>query len=226
MPQDDVRELEMTHLFNLVVPDGRKRGDVDAYLEIDGLSLPFELKSTTGDTISTVRDFGPDHIRKWREGIHWLFAFYDDAKLRYCIYASPADMDVWITKQESYIAPDIALANHASSLVTEAMAIDLLGHKDVYSLADARFIMKQQWTAPEYATHMDLDGGYSLAAITSVLRSRCRYVILRGATLNNPHIDKAFFSSFDLIEREHAGRLRELVRAYLKSEAATDRASS
>lgn len=222
MPQDDVRELEMIHLFNLTVPDGRKRADVDAYLEIGGRSLPFELKSTTGQTISTVRDFGPDHIRKWRDGLHWLFAFYDGTKLRHCVYASPADMEIWILKQEKYIAPDIALAEGASALVTPDMALSLLGAKDVYTVDDAKFIMKQQWTTEEYLRRQDVEGGYSLDAITDVLRERCRYVILRGSTLNNPHIDKGFFSTFELIDREYAGRLRELVRDYLSASATDD----
>jgi hypothetical protein len=226
MPQDDVRELEMTHLFNLTVPKGRKRADIDAYLEIDGKVLPFELKSTTGKTISTVRDFGPDHIRKWRDGLHWLFGFYDDNTLLHCVYASPSDMEVWILKQEKYIAPDIALADGASSLVTSKMAVDLLGAKDVYSLDDARFIMKQQWKSEEYLRRQDVEGGYSIDAITDVLRERCRYVILRGATLNNPHIDKGFFDEFEIIDREHAGRLRELVRDYLRSASPTEDAIS
>lgn len=228
MPQDDVREREMTQLFNLTVPDGRTRGGIDAYLQVDGRALPFELKSTTSDSVSTVRDFGPDHIRKWRSGLHWIFAFYDrtGTRLRHCTYASPADMEVWIVEREKYIAPDIALAQDAPNLINEESVVRLLGAKDVYSVDEARFIMKKQWGAAEYLRRQDLPDGYSLAAITDVLRARCRYVILRGATLNNPHIERAFFSQFEQITTEHASRLRELVRDYLRSAPATEDAIS
>ncbi|MGH3828734.1 MAG: hypothetical protein ACRDQX_16425, partial [Pseudonocardiaceae bacterium] len=91
--QDDVREQQMLLMFNLTVPSGRTRGGLDAVLDLDDGSdpIPFELKSTTKDSVSTVRDLGPAHIVKWRH-LHWLFAFYEpDARTPLCcFYASPA----------------------------------------------------------------------------------------------------------------------------------------
>lgn len=85
----------MLNLFNLTVPPDRTRSGLDAILDLDDGSepIPFELKSTTSKSVATVRDFGPDHIVKWRH-LHWLFAFYerDATTLRHCYYASPADM--------------------------------------------------------------------------------------------------------------------------------------
>ena len=69
--QDDSRENTLIELFELAQPQGRGRADVDAYLELDGLSLPFELKSTSRGGVTTVRDFGPKHIEKWADE-HWL----------------------------------------------------------------------------------------------------------------------------------------------------------
>lgn len=98
----------MIALFNLDVPHDRARSDVDARLDLEWLDEPieFELKSTTGNSVSTVRDFGPEHIAKWQK-LHWLFAFYesDGTTLRYCYYASPADMSDWIAEKEKYIRP-------------------------------------------------------------------------------------------------------------------------
>ena len=110
--QDDARESQMIQLFNLTVPEERRRSDIDAHLNIDGKVIDFELKSTTSDSVSTVRDFGPEHIRKWRADLHWIFAFYDKSgtKLLHCIYASPADMEPWIAEKERYIRPDLLVS--------------------------------------------------------------------------------------------------------------------
>ena len=129
--QDDAREQQMTLLFNLSVPEDRQRADIDARLELEELeeSLPFELKSTTGRSVSTVRDFGPQHVAKWRN-LHWLFAFYGpggDRTPLYCSYASPADMAPWIAEKESYIRPDLVLAERAPQHITEQDLLQVLG---------------------------------------------------------------------------------------------------
>ena len=244
MPQDDVRESQMTDLFNLTQAEDRKRHEVDAYLEIDGLKLPFELKSTTKTSVSTVRDFGPDHIEKWRDGLHWIFAFYTKGRLQYCYYASPLDMESWISDHERYVAPDFYLAETVPSFVTSAMVIELLGGKEVYSLLDARRLMKNQWTAKEYASNRDIShdpefaettasgkpkknpGGYSLEKMTEILQLRCGYVIQRGSTLNNPKISGSYFADFEKITTDHAATLRRLVRTYLAKTDATDEATA
>ena len=214
----------MTQLFNLVVPNDRQRGGIDAHLLIDGQTINFELKSTTSGSVSTVRDFGPDHIRKWRDDLHWLFGFYnrDGTQLEYCIYASPADMEPWIAEKERYVLPDLSLAVVAPSLVTSASVISLLGEKDVYDQADARWIAKMQLNALEYRNLQDLPDGYSLERMTELMRERCRYLILRGSTLNNPHIERSYFQRFDRITVEHASELRTRTRSYLASASATD----
>lgn len=217
--QDDKREHEMILLFNLQVPPDRKRADIDAHLKLDGRTIDFELKSTTKDSVSTVRDFGPDHIRKWRTGLHWLFAFYDSSgeHLQYCIYASPKDMEPWIAEKERYILPDQTLATMLPQYVTEDMVVQLLGRKSIYSLEDAQWIMKKQWKTSDYESNQDLPQGFSLGRMTEMLQLRANYVLSRGSTLNNPHIEKAFFERFDKITEDHAVVLRDLVRKYYDS---------
>jgi hypothetical protein len=62
---------------------------------------------------------------------------------------------------------------------------------------------------------IDVEGGYSPAAMLKILKDRCRYLIERGSTLNNPHIPPEFFERFDRITDEHAKVLRQKLDQYL-----------
>ena len=75
--QDDTREKKMRDLFNLVDVPGRS--ETDAVLELDEFGrVEFELKSTSDPRgrVTTVRDFGPDHIEKWKNKHIHLHLFY------------------------------------------------------------------------------------------------------------------------------------------------------
>lgn len=263
--QDDAREKKVRDLFNLRVDPNRKRSDTDAYLDREGLDpVPFELKSTTKTSISTVRDFNPDHVKKWRDK-HWLFGFFDEhEELQFCCYASPAMMKPWIDKLEEYVRPDVELAARLGSRVTEKDLEHILGDKAVYSHEDAAKIQKKQWKKQQYldamdveaaytrerlrsilpnnvseeslvanlgdrATYseaevmqflgrrwrrsmrLDLPGGYTKGRMLNILRERAKYLLERGATLNNPHIPKKFFDGFEKITANQALRVREMV---------------
>lgn len=222
--QDDAREQQMVLLFNLVVPADRSRSGLDAVLELEGRDdpVPFELKSTTQNSVSTVRDFGPEHIAKWRH-LHWLFAFYtpDTTTLRHCYYASPADMADWVSEKEEYVRPDYVLGQRAPEKIDDADLTEVVGPGSEFSLADARRIMKNQWTARQYADNADLDGNrYSREAMLALLRQRCGYVIRRGATLNNPHIPEKYLSDrVDPITKDHAAVVRQRVTKYFATRA-------
>jgi penicillin-binding protein-related factor A (putative recombinase) len=69
--QDDDRENSMISLFNLYKDESEGRSGVDAFLDFNGKAIPFELKTTSQGSVTTVRDFGPDHIEKWKNK-HWL----------------------------------------------------------------------------------------------------------------------------------------------------------
>lgn len=263
--QDDAREKQMRDLFNLRVDPDRGRSDTDAYLDRPNVDpVPFELKSTTKTSISTVRDFSPDHVRKWQDK-HWLFGFFDQhEELQYCCYASPAMMKPWIDTLQGYVRPDLELAARLGSRVTEDDLIAILGDKDVYSPSDALSVYKKQWSKQQYFDAMDVLEGYtheclvsilpkgvtegslvrelgdkdiySLAEIKvllkkkwrnamirdvapgytkqrmlAILQERAKYLLARGATLNNPHISKKFFEGFEKITANHAMRVREMV---------------
>jgi hypothetical protein len=225
--QDDVRERELTQLFNLWVPEQRRRDETDAFLRFAGRELPFELKSTTSGSVSTVRDFGADHIAKWKN-LHWIFGFYtsDGTRLLYCHYASPRDMTPWIQKMEDYVRPDVVLALEASKSLSRDTLDMIFPEKEVYTREDAKSIMKNQWRADAYREAQDLPNGYSPDRMVEILKERCRYVIRRGATLNNPHIPRRYFDGWEKITEDHSAKLRVLVQDYLVASAsATDTAT-
>lgn len=224
--QDDAREREMRTLFNLTRPEEFGRADIDAVLELEGaavpsrlegLDIPFELKSATKGkpNISTVRDFGLHYIEKWRS-LHWLFGVYDQAggelKLQYCLYGSPKQMKPWFDRMAAYIAPDIVLADTVPDLLDDEILSAVLSEAEGFAYEDAHQLMKNQYTRQDYRDAADLPRErYSRAAMLKMLRSRSRYVIERGSTLNNPHISASYFTGWERIERNHAARLRELV---------------
>ena len=196
-------------------------------MDLDGQEISFELKSTTKSSVTTARDFGSEHIRKW-QGKHWLFGFYDTrgTKLKYCLYASPKVMDPWIRDKEAYISSDYRLAHLIPNLITMPVLHEIMGEKAAYTLEDARHLQKRQYTIQEYREKMDLDEGYSPERMLLILKERCRYLIERGSTLNNPHIPASYFDGWERIATNHARRLQELVTEALQENArATDTAT-
>lgn len=103
--QDDSREQELCNLFNLVWDPDHARGGEDAWFEtkVRGkmLRVPVEVKSTTNDSISTARDVGLMHIRKWREKI-WVIGYYTtdrrSPKLLSALCLTPDEMEPWIAQ--------------------------------------------------------------------------------------------------------------------------------
>lgn len=224
--QDDARENRMLDLFNLEQPVDRVRHGTDAILNLHDHTLEFELKSvTTGGGLTTVRDFGPDHIAKWKNK-HWLIAVYKADSLQYCQYGSPKAMAPWIEEKWQYIKPDFELAQHVPGLIGLETMYSIIGQKELYTLADARKLHKAQFSAAHYADLMDRKevhkgkekpSGYTPARMLEILKDRARYVIERGSTLNNPHIPASYFAGWEQIRQNHAIRLRELVREWLSA---------
>jgi hypothetical protein len=103
-------------------------------------------------------------------------------------------MEPWIAAREKYIASDIALVEYVPQLVTEEILFRILGKKVRYPITDAMRIQKNQLTRAQYEARMDRTGGFSAEAMVRLLRERCAYLVARGATLNNPHINAEYFS--------------------------------
>lgn len=216
--QDDARENRLVDLFNLDRAPDRVRHGTDAILSVDEEEFEFELKSITTKRggISTVRDLGPDHIAKWRNK-HWIVAYFDGPKLLHCLYGSPDAMRAWIEDKWDYIKADFEMAKHVPPHITLTTMYDIVGEKPVYRLADAKRLHKNQMSAGAYKAAMDLDEGYSPERMLEIFKDRARYVIARGATLNNPHISDRYLSSWPKIDHDYAAELRRLVREYRAS---------
>lgn len=212
--QDDDREDAMIALFNLHKDETEGRSGVDAFLEIDGKTIPFELKTTSQGSVTTVRDFGPDHIRKW-ENKHWLIGFFIEDR-EYYKYGSPSMMAEWIQSKEKYIAPDFKLAKLVPSKINLEDMYRIIGKKDVYTYDDAKGIQKMQYKKEQYLQLQDLEQGYSPKRMLEIVKDRAQYLIERGSTLNNPHIPFTYFDGWTEITKNHAKLLRIMVREYFK----------
>ncbi|MEL6441655.1 MAG: hypothetical protein AAFQ80_20675 [Cyanobacteria bacterium J06621_8] len=194
--QDDSREQEMIELFELIKDENEGRSGIDAFLDLDGINIPFELKTTSSKSgsVTTVRDFGDDHIQKWQSK-HWLFGFYTDkdSKASYYKYGSPELMQGWIKEKEEYIKPDFQLAKIASKKLTLEDLYIISGEKEIYSLEDAKSIQKRQYSTNKYIELQDIGNGYSKNRMLQILQDRATYLMKRGSTLNNPHIPGSYF---------------------------------
>lgn len=210
--QDDGREEEMRILFGLYKDESEGRSGIDAYLELDDQLFPFELKTTSdrSKSVTTVRDFGPDHIKKW-VGKHWLFGFYSPQGVVFK-YGSPKRMEPWIKEKAAYIAPDFKISELTAAHLTLNDLHQILPPKGTYTLEDARNIQKRQYSIEKYRELMDISNGYSPNRMLSILQDRASYLVERGSTLNNPHIPGSYFNDWEEITTDHRETLKKLVR--------------
>lgn len=230
--QDDERERELVRIFNLVWDPSHKRGGVDANLnlEVNGQNYSFEVevKSSTTSSVSTARDVGIQHIVKWRRKF-FVIGFYSREKgrpeLQRCLCLTPNDMDPWIKTIEDKIRIDFELATCASEKLELADLFKLCGKKDMYKMADAKLLHKQQWDEKQYKAGRDMiiknSLGYSPNKMLEILRLRSKYISERGATLNNPHITKTHLEKFFGTESEPsindcAATIRKIAKDFLK----------
>lgn len=231
--QDDERERELVRTFNLAWDPDHQRAGVDALLslQIEDKHCQFEVevKSTTGSTVSTARDVGIEHIRKWRRKL-FVIGFYTKEhrrpELQRCLCLTPLDMEPWIAFVESKIAIDYALASMAARKLELTDLFQVCGEHSTNSLADAKRLHKSQWTAKQYQDALDtnVEGEHriSQARMLDILKLRARYIAERGATLNNPHIPKAHLDSFIGAPREisapdWAESIRRIAREFAKA---------
>jgi len=212
--QDDDRENAMIALFELYKDKSEGRSGVDAFMKIGGKIIPFELKTTSQGSVTTVRDFSPDHIRKWKNK-HWLIDFFIKER-EYYKYGSPSLMAKWIQRKEKYIAPDFKLAKLVPSKINLKDMYEIIGKKDVYTFDDAKAVQKMQYKKERYLQLQDLEQGYNPKRMLEIVINRAQYLIERGSTLNNPHIPFSYFEGWTEITKNHAEQLRAMVMNYLK----------
>ena len=209
--QDDDREDAMRVLFDLYKKEEDGRSGIDAHLDIDGKSIPFELKTTSNGSVTTARDFGPDHIEKWI-GRHWLIGVFKNSE-EYYLYGSPDLMAPWIEDRRQYIEPDFLLVDLVASKLVLADMHSIIGRKDKYSYDDAKKLHKKQYLKAKYIELQDMGNGYSPERMLDIVKDRVIYLTKRGSTINNPHIPKSYFKGWIKIVDDHPCKLRKMVRA-------------
>jgi len=233
--QDDERERELSALFGLDWDAAHERHGVDALLTdivVDGISYQFEVevKSSTEMDIGTARDFGMDHIERWRR-MFFVFGFYSKVRgrpeLQRSLCLTPIDMEPWLAKKEAQILIDFKLASRAPRHLQLEDLFAVCGEQPTYSIDDAKRLHKQQYSAAQYAAAADLlEAGkprISQAGMLQILKERALYVGQRGATVNNPHITKTYLKAFlntdrDIVGRSQCGpRIRALADAFVRA---------
>lgn len=213
--QDDEREIEIRKIFGLSEPPNRSRHDTDGLLKVNGSAIEFELKSTLeGKSVTTARDVGFDHLEKWKSK-HWLIGIYKENKFQYAVYLPPSVLLPWINEKEEYIRTDYKLAEIIHQKLALKEMYKLVGKKRKYTYEDAKKLHKNQLKKEQYIELMDLDLGYSPEKMLSLLHRRINYLMLRGYTLNNPHIPNRFVKAGFKIEKNFKSALRKLVKQNL-----------
>lgn len=212
--QDDDREVAMRELFKLFKDESEGRAGIDAFLNLKGKNIPFELKTTSNGSVTTVRDFGPDHIKKWKDK-HWLIGFFINGR-EYYKYASPSMMANWINSKEKYIEADFKLAKSVPLKLELTDMYNIIGEKEVYSYQDAKALQKLQYKKEKYLALQDRKDGYSPQKMLEIFKDRTKYLIERGSTLNNPHIPFKYFDDLEEISENHASILLSKVTEYFK----------
>ena len=229
--QDDERERELVRLFNLDWDPGHQRSGTDAILRLmhKGVEreIEVEVKSTTKDTVSTARDVGIDHVRRWRTKLFVIGFYGREARrpeLRRSLCLTPCDMADWIDGIAAKVELDHRIAQRARAALGMADLHAVFGVSATYPMQTAKAVLRQQWSADRYAQAADmtdLDGKPALspAAMLEILRSRALYISERGATLNNPHITSRHLARFAGSSREvssdWAARIRSIALEWL-----------
>src|SRR5579859_442345 len=106
--QDAAREELMRNLFGLM-PSGEGRSGADA---IDEQGHPFELKSTTKDSVSTARDVGAHTLAKWRTR-YWICAKGKNPRTGFALdevyFLHPSFLKEWLTPMQKRFDSDLSL---------------------------------------------------------------------------------------------------------------------
>jgi len=115
-PQDRDREDALRKLFDLEQANQNRTGP-DA---VDETGRYYELKSTTRDRVSTARDVGPEHLKKWRK-LHFIFGrgVYAGKTFKFekTYVLTPVQMEPWFNGIEAKITQDDALFARALNVL-------------------------------------------------------------------------------------------------------------
>lgn len=128
--QDDYREELLCKLLGLRHMPGRWGHDAE-----DEFQHPFELKSTSKDSIGTARDVSPQMIAEWRERF-WICATGNSRKkpsgektfeVNEVYFLHPDMLQGWFGKLEARFDPDMAIKDVALQAAAAMLSPEQLG---------------------------------------------------------------------------------------------------
>jgi len=200
-PQDDTREQEMLRIFGLRQDLNTTRDGTDAFIRLEnGKTEQIELKSSTKDTLVTARDFGRNHINSWRKK-HVLGSFYDKGgnNIEWSIFIPNKFLNLWLDKQLEYIFYDIEISNQLEKLLKSSenlqnITSSIFGAENYFNETDLKRLMKKQYSKLEYEEITERVGRKRVISrknMSSAVLDRILYLLDRGSTRNNPHINKS-----------------------------------
>jgi len=214
--QDNKRENELIKIFKLKKTNHNRIG-IDARLRYKKLSFDFEIKSTTIGKVSTASPLNIDHLNKWRHQ-HWIIGIYNkNAKLDYCVYGAPEQMKDWLDYWENDIKRGLKISDDLVDRIDKKMVYNTFGKKRVYTLEDARFVMKKLYSLEQYKNMMDLPGGYSPSKMLEMFKEHNKVYLYRGSSLNNPKIPKSYYKDWIKIENNHDKALRKIIKERIEN---------
>jgi hypothetical protein len=211
--QDDARENELVKLFELQQTEGRKRSDIDAFLDVDGTRINFELKSTTVRSVSTASPLTINHIEKWKD-YHWIIGVYDKKteKLTHCYYGSPADMSGWLDYMKKDIQRGLVASKYLREKIEKTLLFEIFGEKPVYTYKEAKEVFKNLFSKKEYIEFKDLPGGYSQERMLEMYKKHNWYYMEKGSWLNNPKIGPKVYTKWTKITKNYSEALLKLIK--------------
>ena len=235
--QDDAREQMMRGACNIQKDSGRygEDGFLDIRVGERTHHLLFELKSAPeNDDFGTGRDTGLAQLQRWSQ-MHFVFAWIPprEMMIKRMWYGSPLALKGWNEREQAYIKLDLALVDRIPPLATAELLHELIGEKDEYTFDDLSVLVKDQWnkdTRRGRATSLYEDRAdvhrdrqrrlnrYSHDIALRALEDRVRYLLDRGATVNNRKISKKYVLNHcvELDVSNAAASLRTAVQAALE----------
>lgn len=201
--QDDIREKELITLFALTPVIGRM--GIDAELNINNEIFQFEVKSTTGNRVSTARDIDLNLIERWLPQ-HWIIGFYNQQqKLEYCVHATPEHMRPWIISKEKILQQRRKLFDSLLQKVDVNLLNEILGEKESYNDRDVKIILSTTRYPKELLRKNEV---YTKEDMVKILKFYYEKMCNRGTTMNNPHINNSYFNNLTHITSNHASYLK------------------
>jgi hypothetical protein len=119
-------------------------------------------------------------------------------------------MRAWIDYHIKDIRRGLAISKDLVERIDIQMVYNTFGVKKKYSLEQAKEVFKTLYSSSQYKKMMK-NGGFDVPTMLKMFKKHNEYYLIKGSWINNPKINKSYFSSFIKIEDDFAKNLRKIV---------------